>query len=470
MNSAKFLAIGAVIQQLLSFSVILLITHLLGAKSYGEIVTLTAIASTLFAFSATWAQPYIVRTEAICYAKWQKIGSAYFIPSLISFFALLVIIYLITQHFYEDFSGFREFPIAMIILSAIGTFGFQMAKTGLQIQSRFGYYGMMLALDKVILLGIVGGLVSFDLLTNTFVLWAYVAGVMLAGLIGLSICLSKDIDWASGNFLLKDYAKSVLPVSVSVAIHYFSSLTFVIIIGHQIGGSQLAAWIGMGGAVLGLLLQPFTWLAPTLAPKLSNDVLQADGQTRISTYLEDWALPSNLLIFWITVCTLIFVMLTPILPLLLGSGFRGSVTVVALVAILSTAEATNLMLVPIVYAKKLETLVTAAVIVKAIPLLIGYTFGASAELLLILLNLGSWLAIGISLLAIRSYVKPTLALQYAALGISTFLASVMVILPYGKWILCIASIAAALPIIRLCGRMVCIIRTGQAGIKAQSGI
>lgn len=470
MNNAKFLAIGAVVQQFLSFAIILLITRLLGADSYGEVVTLTAVATTIYCFSAQWAQPYMVRTEAISFAKTQKIGSAFFIPSLISLFILLVVTYLIIHNFSKAFGGFSTIPAIMICFSALGQFVFQMAKTGLQIQSRFGYYGMILSLDKVILLVILGGLVLFDLLTNTRVLWAYVAGVMLAGLVGLGICLNKRIDWASGSFLFNGYAKSVAPVSASVAIYYFSSIAFLILIGRESGGAQSAAWIGMGSVVLGVLLQPFSWLAPTLAPKLSRDVLEENSHARISSYLQDWVLPSSLIIFWVTVCTITLVLFTPILPLLLGAGFQGGATIVALVALLATAEAANLMLIQIVYARKLESLVMVAVFLKAMPLLIGYALGASVELLLILLNLGSWLAIGISLLGIRSYLLRKWVLQYAALGITAFLVSVMVVLPYSEWFLGVVFIAMTLPAIRFLQQMVRMVGLGQGRIKVGSGI
>ena len=469
MQSAKFLAIGAVVQQCLSFAVIILITRLIGADGYGEVVTLTAAATTIFCFSTQWALPYMVRTASISFAKTQKIGRAFFAPMGISLFFLLALTYLGTHFSLKGFGSVGTISVVMIYFAAIGQFVFQMAKTGLQIQTRFSDYGVLLSLDKVILLSILCGLLLLKSFDNAYVLWAYVAGTMLAGIGGLWRCVHKKSEWAREQFEVDDYVKSVAPVSVAVVIHYFSSIAFLILIAMETGGAQSAAWIGIGGVALGVLLQPFNWLAPTLAPKFAGDVLEPDGHVRISGYLENWVLPSCLMLLWITIGTIIFLLFTPILPLLLGDGFLGGTTVVALVASLATADASNIMLVQIVYARKLETLVMVAVILKAIPLLLGYTFGAPLEQLLILLNLGSWLAIGICLWGIRSYLQISWVMQYSALAITALLVSGIVLLPYGKWLLPAICIAITLPAIILCRRMLGTFQLERARMKVESG-
>lgn len=469
MQSAKSLAIGAVVQQCLSFVVIILITRLIGADGYGEVVTITAAASTIFCFSTQWALPYMVRTASIAYAKTQKIGRVFFIPMGISLFCLLALTYLSTHFSVKGFGSAGAITVLMIYCAAIGQFVFQMAKTGLQIQTRFGDYGVLLSLDKVILLSILLGLILLESFNNTYILWAYIVGTILAGIVGLWRCLHKNSEWIQGQFEVNDYAKSVAPVSVAVGIHYFSSIAFLILIAMETDGAQSAAWIGIGGMVLGVLLQPFSWLAPTLAPKFARDVLETDAHVRISGYLKDRVFPSCLILLWITVCTIILVLHTPLLPLLLGSGFQGGTTIVALVAMLATVEASNLMLVQIVYARKLETMVMFAVILKAVPLLIGYAFGAPLEQLLMLLNLGSWLAIGICLWGIRSYLERWWVIQYLALAITTLLVSAMVLLPYSKWFLLIVCMAMALPAISLCRKMLGAYQLVRAGIKVESG-
>ena len=468
MNSAKFIAIGAVVQQLLSFAIILLITRLLGADGYGEVVTLMAIATTIFSFSAQWALPYILRTESVSYHKTHKIGNAFFQPLLISAVILLVATYLITNYFPNALGNITTIPVSMIYFSAISYLLLQMAKVGFQIQSRFGYYGLLLSLDKLFLLLLLGTLVSLSLVTKAHVLWAYIAGTMLAGLGGLVLCQYKRQDWKRGAFLYKEYVKSIAPVSLSVAIHYFSSITFLILVSRKIEGAQVVGWIGMGGVILGVLLQPFNWLAPTLAPKLSREVLEADSQTKIDSYLQNWVLPSSIIVLWITIVTIAVIIYTPILPVLLGNGFQDGVIIMALVALLTTAEATNLLLVQLLYARKLETIVLLAVIFKAIPLLIGYSFGASVQFLLILLNLGSWLAIFICLLGIRHYLHRKWVLQYAAVSILAFFVSLVVDLPWGKWFFSILVLAMALPVINFSKRMLNTLKSDRAQVKVES--
>lgn len=461
---------GAVVQQLLSFAIIFLITRLLGAKGYGEVVTLTAIAGTIFNFSAQWAQPYMIRTESINFAKTQKISSAFLIPALISLLTVFIVTYPITHYFAERFGDVSTIPASMVYVSAISFFIFQIAKTGLQVQSRFGYYGFLLSLDKIILLCLIGGLLAFNLLNNSSVLWAYVAGTLLAGIFGLTLALYKKHEWKQGGFVYREYIKSITPVSGSVFILYFSSITFVILLARPVGGAELVAWIGMGNVLLGILLQPFNWLAPTLSPKLSRDVLEMDGHERINNYLKDWVLPASLIILWVSIAAITVVLFTPILPIVLGGGFQGGVTIIALVAMLTTAEASNLMLVQIVYARKLETLVMVAVLFKSMPLLIGYACGASVELLLILLNFGSWLAICISLFGIRSYLQRKWVLQYAVLGATAFLASVMVTMPYSEWFLGGILIVMTLPAIRFLRQTVRMVGLGRGRTKAGYGV
>lgn len=469
MQTAKSLAIGAIVQQCLSFVVIVLITRLTGADGYGQLVTLTAAATTIFCFSTQWALPYMVRTASIAYANTQKIGRVFFIPMGISLFCMLALTYLSTNFSVKGFGSVGAITVLMIYCASIGQFVFQIAKTGLQIQTRFGDYGVLLSLDKVILLSILLGLMLLESFNNTYILWAYIVGTILAGAVGLWRCLYKNSEWSQGQFVVKDYAKSVAPVSVAVGIHYFSSIAFLILIAMETGGAQSAAWIGIGGVVLGVLLQPFSWLAPTLAPKLSRDVLEPDSHVRISGYLEGWVLPSSLILLWVSVCTIILVLFTPVLPLLLGVGFQGGTTIVALVALLATVEASNLMLVQIVYARKLETLVMGAVILKAIPMLIGYAFGAPLEQLLILLNLGSWLAIGIYFLGIRCYLERWWMTQYLAMAITTLLVSALVFLPYSKWFMPVVCMAMTLPAIRLCRKMLGAFRLERTGPNVQPG-
>jgi len=266
-------------------------------------------------------------------------------------------------------------------------------------------------------------------------LWSYVAGTLFAGMSGLMVGLYKKHQWRSGDFKFREYIKSVAPSSLSVVIFYFSTITFLILISRGREGAEYIAWIGMGSIILGVLMQPVNWLAPTLAPKLSRDVLEADSHVRIARYLQDWVLSITAIVMWVTVCAIVMIIYTPVLSLLLGKGFDGGAEVIALVVTLTVAEVANLMLVQLVYACKLEKMVLLAVFCKALPLLIGYTVGASVVHLLVLMNLGGWLAILVSLFSLVKFLNRQWVLQYGALGLLAFLLSIAVIMPNTAWYL-----------------------------------
>ncbi|MEN8218399.1 MAG: oligosaccharide flippase family protein [Pseudomonadota bacterium] len=85
MKQARHIAVGSIIQQLLSIVIFMILTRHLGAAGYGIVAAALALATTIYCFSAFWMTPYMVRagTKQVLYHA--KLGDVFVISGLLSF-------------------------------------------------------------------------------------------------------------------------------------------------------------------------------------------------------------------------------------------------------------------------------------------------------------------------------------------------------------------------------------------------
>ena len=412
MSNIKYIATGAITQQVFSCFILILLTRSLGADGYGQIVTFLAITTTIFNFSTNWVIPFVIRTESIHYSNTSKIGKAFSIPFLISFVLLMVAWGFIAYGPFKQFGNINAISKLGLLGFSVGFFAYQIAKTGYQIQQNFKSYGLMMILDKVVLLFGIAGLILLNNTSLNYVFWTYSLSSLLVGVVFLLHCLFKKISNVNSSFNVKEYLKSVSSVALSVIIYYFSTQPFVILVSQHAAETHLAAWLGIGYVMLGVLLQPFMWLAPTLLPKFSVEVNRYNAKLLMSSYIENTVLPANALLLWSVVVIIFIITFSPQLLSFLGKGFQGGEIIISLLLLSALPDAINMLLIQIIYAKKQENMVILMAIFKVMPFIIGYLLKQSMEIELILLNLGGWIGIGINLFLIRGYLKPYLVLRF----------------------------------------------------------
>jgi O-antigen/teichoic acid export membrane protein len=343
MGSVKFIAMGAIVQQVLAMLVTVVVTRLLGVAGYGQMVTLVAVASTLFSVSTQWALPYALRESSVGFNESKRLGPAFTVPLLLSPALLMGLTWAAPAMPESLLAGVHQLPFLAMLCAALGYFLFQAAKAAFQIQTRFMAYSVVLCADKFTLLLAIGPLALFGVLDVQVALWVQAGSTLITGLLGLWLGVRGTWAWAGQPFAWSAYARSAAPIAVSLLISNVASLTFLIIR----GGAQPAevAWLGMSNMVLGLMLQPFNWLAPTLAPRLSMDVRAPDAPAKVRHYLEAQLDPLLWLSLMSAALAALVSLYTPVLGWIFGRAFQGAAHTIATTAFMAPAEVANMLII-----------------------------------------------------------------------------------------------------------------------------
>jgi O-antigen/teichoic acid export membrane protein len=411
MGSVKFIAMGALVQQVLAMLVTVVVTRLLGVDGYGKLVTLVAVAGTLFSVTSQWSLPFALREASVAFSQTGRLGIQFIMPFIFSLCILLAVVWASPMLPESLVSGLHALPFPVIVCATLGYFLFQVAKAAYQTQSRFLAYSVVLCADKFFVLVAIGALALWGVLSVGSALWVQATGILLSGLIGLWWGLRGVVALGTTSFNHRAYFRSAAPIAASLLISNLASLTFLIIRGGA--SASEAAWLGMGNMMLGLMLQPFNWLAPTLAPRLSNDVLAPDARERVWKYLDEQLYPLLLLSLAMAMVVALVCLQTPILGWVFGLAFQGAAPTIATAAFLAPAEVANMLIIQLVYAKSREATALPAMALKALPFLLGLYLGWDVGWMLWVLNAGSWLMIAVLMWAVRDCWRPAQAIRYA---------------------------------------------------------
>jgi O-antigen/teichoic acid export membrane protein len=417
MGSVKFIAMGAIVQQVLAMLVTVVVTRLLGVAGYGQMVTLVAVASTLFSVSTQWALPYALRESSVGFHESQRLGPAFTVPLLLSLALLMGLTWAAPTMPESLLAGVHQLPFLAMLCAALGYFLFQAAKAAFQIQTRFMAYSVVLCADKFTLLLAIGPLALFGVLDVQVALWVQAGSTLITGLLGLWLGVRGRWAWAGQPFAWSAYARSAAPIAVSLLISNVASLTFLIIR----GGAQPAevAWLGMSNMVLGLMLQPFNWLAPTLAPRLSMDVRAPDAPARVRHYLEAQLDPLLWLSLMAAAMAALVSLYTPVLRWIFGRVFQEAAHTIATTAFMAPAEVANMLIIQLVYAKSRESIALPAMVLKAAPFLLGLFAGLEVGWMLLVLNLGTWLMIGVQMWSVRECCRAAQVWRHGLVAVIT---------------------------------------------------
>ncbi|MEY4766861.1 MAG: hypothetical protein RI907_3534 [Pseudomonadota bacterium] len=416
MSSVKFIAIGALAQQGLAMLVTVAVSRLLGVQGYGQLVTLVAVAGTLFSLTSQSSLPYLLRESSVRYAQDRVLGNEFYLPFLVSLTCLLAMVLAIPVVPDALLAGVHALPWLVTALAAVGYFLFQVAKAAFQVQQRFVSYSVVLCADKVLLLLGILVLVAVGWLTLPLAIWAQAASIILAGTLGVSMALQGALR-QGGGFEWRSYAKSALPIAGSLLISNIASLPFLIIRGT--GGASGVAWLGMANMALGILLQPFNWLAPTLAPKLSNDVRAEDASVKIRTYMDAQVQPLMLLALLMAILATLASAYTPLLGWIFGAEFQHAATAIGLTAFMAPAEVANMLVIQLVYAKAREGATVPAMLLKAAPFVIGLYANLPLGEMLVLLNVGTWLMMAVQLFSVRDCLNKVQLTRFAVMAMAS---------------------------------------------------
>jgi len=179
------------------------------------------------------------------------------------------------------------------------------------------------------------------------------------------------------------------------------------------------AWLGMSNMVLGLMLQPFNWLAPTLAPRLSMDVRAPDAPARVRHYLEAQLDPLLWLSLMAAAMAALVSLYTPVLRWIFGRVFQEAAHTIATTAFMAPAEVANMLIIQLVYAKSRESIALPAMVLKAAPFLLGLFAGLEVGWMLLVLNLGTWLMIGVQMWSVRECCRAAQVWRHGLVAVIT---------------------------------------------------
>lgn len=420
----RFIALGAVFQQVLSMLVVIIVTRSLGVQGYGKMATLIALIGTLYSLSTQWSLPFVLRESSISFSQNCRLGKEFFFPFVISIFILCSLILFIPALPSFLLAGTHTIQYEILVIGSIGFLLIQVAKTGFQIKENFLYYSLLLCADKGFLLILILTSIAFGALSSTFILWLQAASIFFTGLIGVYYVL-RWVWWPPQRFLWRTYVKSATPILASMIISNLVCLPFLILHAETL---ENVAWLGMGNMTLGMLLQPFNWHAPTLAPKLSKNVLANDSKELIQSYLDGQLIPFLLLAMLISIILTSISIHTPILGWIFGTEFIPAAKIISQAAFLAPVEVANIFLIQLVYAKSREYITLPAILVKSLPFLFGLFVGWGSSDMLLALNAGSWLMIAVQAWSIREFLTWKQIRQIVVVAILSFIMQMLLTL------------------------------------------
>jgi O-antigen/teichoic acid export membrane protein len=406
MKQARHIAVGSIIQQLLSIVIFMILTRHLGAAGYGIVAAALALATSIYNFSAFWMTPYMVRSGAKQVFHHAKLGDVYVITGLISF-ALSVIgllIIIILEHFkIGNIQIYGEVPLLMILLS--GLFLLNLFRIGLQTTQSFRGYGYSLWMDKILYLPAIIVLFFYGQLESESVLYANAFSMLLVAILGIVYFAKTHVSLIVKSFRWHEFFKATMPILLATIASYFSSPLFVILLVGNLFGVEQAGFVGVAFVLYGFFLQPIQWLTPTFLPKFTV-AMECGDKARLQDHVEKLVFPFAILYSIGIVAFITVAISTPIIPYLVGDDFRTAIPVIALIMSTVVAETVHYLIVSMLYARQQETLILVASATRSLSfLLIAVLFSDSSLFIIIGLLVGTWISVAVEIWALRDLVS-----------------------------------------------------------------
>ncbi len=406
MKQARHIAVGSIIQQLLSIVIFMLLTRHLGAAGYGIVAAALALATTLYNFSALWMTPYMVRagTKQILYHA--KLGDVFVISGLLSF--CLSIIGLLSLILLEDFKIvnlqiYGELPLLMTLLA--GLFFLNLFRFGLQSTQSFRGYGYSLWMDKILYLPAIVVLFFYGQLESESALYANAFSMLLVAILGIVYFIITHVSLHVKSFRWHEFFKATMPILLATIALYFSSPQFVILLVGNLFSVEQAGFVGVAFILYGFFIQPIHWLTPTLLPKFTL-AMECGDKALLQKHIEKLVFPFAILYALGIIVFIMVAISTPIIPYLVGDDFRTGIPIITLIMVSVVPEVLHILMIPMLYARQQETLIFVANLAGSLSfLLIVMLFSDSSLLIFIGFIIGTWIKVAVEIWGLRDLVS-----------------------------------------------------------------
>jgi O-antigen/teichoic acid export membrane protein len=406
MKQARHIAVGSIIQQLLSIVIFMILTHHLGAAGYGIVAAALALATSIYNFSAFWMKPYMVRAGTKQVFHHAKLGDVYVITGIISF-ALsvigLLIIIILEQFKIGNIQIYGEAPLLMTLLA--GLFFLNLFRIGLQTTQSFRGYGYSLWMDKILYLPAIIVLFFSGQLESESVLYANAFSMLLVAILGIVYFAKTYLSLIVKSFRWHEFFKATMPILLATIASYFSSPLFVILLVGNLFGVEQAGFVGVAFILYGFFIQPIRWLTPTLLPKFTV-AMECGDKARLHDHVEKLVFPFAILYSIGIVAFITVAISTPIIPYLVGDDFRTGIPIIALIMVSVVAEMVHILMIPMLYARQQETFILVANLAGSLSfLLIAMLFSDSSRLIFIGFIIGTWIKVAVKIWGLRDLVS-----------------------------------------------------------------
>ncbi|MDM8557727.1 hypothetical protein QUF82_02720 [Thiotrichales bacterium HSG14] len=403
MKHIGHVAIGSVIQQVLSIAIFMILTHHLGATEYGMVAAALALATSIYNFSSTWITPSIVKTGVAQLLHYSKLGDIYIIGGLISLSFIMLGLFLV--FFLKSFK-IIDIQIyggtTLLIMLLLGLFFIGLVRIGLQATQSFREYGYFLWMDKIFLFAIVIILFNYEQLNSQTALYANAASMLLIAILGLFYFCKKYVRLHVKTFSLSKFLKTTTPIFFATIALYFASPPFVILLVSNLFELEQAGFVGVGFIIYGFFIQPIRWITPTLLPKFTIAMEYGDKSV-LCDYVNKVIFPFTVL-YSIGIVAFISIILSMpiIISYLIGDDFQPGIPVIILIINIVVAEVVHQLLISMLYARQQEKLILIATVARSLFfILMVLLFSNSLLLILIGLLVGSWINVAVEIWALK---------------------------------------------------------------------
>jgi O-antigen/teichoic acid export membrane protein len=441
MRAERNIASGFILQQVFSGLAFLLVTRTLGAKNFGMVATAQALAMTAYTFGGYSIAPYIIRFGTKQILNQGALYDTYLKGCTISLGITLLGgggAFLLSHYHVLD----AGIPFKYLFLLILGIGTVNLLRNGLQATQSFRLFGLSLWADRFMYLLVISTLAFYRLLSSQTAVSSSAICMLAVAAAGMGLFLSHFVKRSSPAFDFHEFRKFSLPIMFGNFANYLSSGAMMILITSRLMGKSEAAWVSTAFVAAGLLLQPISWITPTLLPKFTLAVESKNPEV-VRKHLTDLLLPaSSLFSFGVMMA----ILLGPLVPKLMGPTFAQARPVIGAVLAAYGGELINMLLVQVLYAHDRQVLVLMSCLLKGgIALscsLVFVRYGVAAICIAVLL--GYWAQAIIEMLAVGRQVNVNLWVRVLPIGLVAAIPSVLGLFVQGRVLLVVAAVGTVI--------------------------
>lgn len=336
-----FLVLGAGNYLAMGVSLVInaLLARHLGAASFGKLALLLAASQAVLLLTANWTHTAVVRFGAREFASGGSVAETFWTRLWIvaPFISAAAVVGLAARHPLSAYLGIPSWGLAIVLVHCVATLLLTMTGLAFQARSEMQRYGVVLFLDKAVLLALLVLLPQSWTDSPLLVLCLYAASssaVAAGGLLALGARSLRPVTF-NRTAVRAMFAFSA-PLIFSSWVGLFGTNWFDLLIIKRYQPDAAVGVYSLGTLLAGVVQQVTIVFSTMLLPQLSVMVAKAelDGiRTFVARLLPYWFLATSLLF------SAVLLVAGWIVPLVFGASFEAAVPVLAIMMIAGCALA-----------------------------------------------------------------------------------------------------------------------------------